>query len=189
MTQSRPVRKTELFHPSFGLPTPHLRLRRGFWLELRANTKRRSLQQSVGDSPITLEDNMSESNEQVLNGYRFTTQAIDLGGTGWRAVVTYKSPVHPVGKRPETLKGERDLCYGTRSSRGRAGVGCLTDRASVQKNRTRTRATFRYAALPWLRRQEEAEPRPDWIERRYVLLRGAVLRSENRRVDEVGDLR
>jgi len=47
---------------------------------------------------------MSESNERVLNGYRFNTHALDLGGAGWRAVVTYKSPVHPVGKRPETLK-------------------------------------------------------------------------------------
>ena len=52
-------------------------------------------------SLIRLKGNMSESNEQVLNGYRFRTHALELGGAGWRAVVTYKSPVHPVGKRPE----------------------------------------------------------------------------------------
>ena len=52
---------------------------------------------------------MSESNEQVLNGYRFRTHALDRGGGGWGAAVTYTSPIRPVSAKPELLKVSGDF--------------------------------------------------------------------------------
>ena len=52
---------------------------------------------------------MSESNEQVLNGYRFRTHALNRGGAEWGAAVTYASPVRPVGAQPEILKVDGDF--------------------------------------------------------------------------------
>ena len=86
---------------------------------------------------------MSESTEQVLNGYRFRTHALDLGGAGWRAVVTYKSPVHPVGKRPETLKASGTFATEQEAhDAARASVVSLIERASIPTGRVSPYGAF-----------------------------------------------
>ena len=79
---------------------------------------------------------MNESNLQVLNGYRFRTHALDLGGDGWRAIVTYKSPVHPVGKPAETLKASGTFATEQEAhDAALALVVSMIERASVRTGR------------------------------------------------------
>jgi len=47
---------------------------------------------------------MSESDEQVLNGYRFKKHALDRCGVGWGAAVTYAPPIQPVDAQRQLLR-------------------------------------------------------------------------------------